>query len=236
LNGVFNVFVSKINADASKLLYSTYLGGSGLDFAYGISVDSLGNAYVTGFTDSDDFPVKNPIQPANAGGFDSFICKISLSQLDNIETEVNDIEVKLDNPDFGLESIKEGINSIEAKLYPDTLTTGPVVRDKHADSLIIVLLNNTAVAKAVTFYVYNIKKSPSTVVLEKTVNIEPGSSRIFICSSPPLIYEIRFTGIVQGIYALTATRKQDFSDSLRKSTLISANTFSHSQLAAFVNP
>jgi hypothetical protein len=52
-----HAFVSKISADGSTLLYSTYLGGSNQDGANGIAVDSLGNAYVTGFTDSLDFPV-----------------------------------------------------------------------------------------------------------------------------------------------------------------------------------
>lgn len=66
LNGFFNVFVSKINADASKLLYSTYLGGSGLDFAYGITVDPQGNIYVAGNTASKNFPTRKPIQSGNA--------------------------------------------------------------------------------------------------------------------------------------------------------------------------
>src|SRR5262249_8594554 len=48
--GQGDVFVSKLNADGSALVYSTYLGGSGADFGVGIAVDVSGNAYVTGYT------------------------------------------------------------------------------------------------------------------------------------------------------------------------------------------
>jgi len=51
------VFVSKLNAAGTALVYSTYLGGSGGDFGYGIGIDAAGNAYVTGATYSQDFPV-----------------------------------------------------------------------------------------------------------------------------------------------------------------------------------
>ena len=51
-----DAFVAKISADGSSLLYSTYLGGESTDIAYGIAVDSLGEAYVAGTTDSPHFP------------------------------------------------------------------------------------------------------------------------------------------------------------------------------------
>jgi hypothetical protein len=72
-----DVFVAKINAAGSALVYSTYLGGSGGEFASGIAVDSSGNAYVTGFTASTDFPTKNALQPANAGKTDVFVTKFN---------------------------------------------------------------------------------------------------------------------------------------------------------------
>ncbi|HET9177352.1 MAG TPA: SBBP repeat-containing protein [Terriglobia bacterium] len=52
-----DAFVAKLSADGGTILYSTYLGGSAEDEGNGIAVDSLGDAYVTGLTLSNDFPV-----------------------------------------------------------------------------------------------------------------------------------------------------------------------------------
>ena len=71
-----DAFVTKINPDGSALVYSTFLGGESTDEGRGIAVDSLGNAYVTGDTSSDDFPKKNPYQGTRAGN-DAFITKIN---------------------------------------------------------------------------------------------------------------------------------------------------------------
>jgi hypothetical protein len=59
------------------LVYSTYLGGSLWDEGTGIAVDSSGNAYVTGWTWSSDFPTAHPLQASNAGGFDAFVTKMN---------------------------------------------------------------------------------------------------------------------------------------------------------------
>src|SRR5512140_2170955 len=53
-----DVFVMKIGADGSTL-YSSCVGGSDSEYAFGIAVDAAGNAYVTGSTSSNDFPVVN---------------------------------------------------------------------------------------------------------------------------------------------------------------------------------
>ena len=66
-SGGFDAFVTKFKTDGSGLVYSTYLGGSGDDFGFGISV-ARGNAYVVGSTSSVDFPTKHAIQPHFAGG------------------------------------------------------------------------------------------------------------------------------------------------------------------------
>jgi Beta-propeller repeat/Abnormal spindle-like microcephaly-assoc'd, ASPM-SPD-2-Hydin len=70
-----DAFVFKLNSSASELTYSTYLGGSGYDFAAAIALDSFDQAYVTGGTYSTDFPVANALSSggALAGGEDAFV-------------------------------------------------------------------------------------------------------------------------------------------------------------------
>jgi len=70
LSDISDGFVTKFNAAGSALVYSTYLGGLGMDLAFGIAVDSAGNAYVTGITNSFDFPKAFAVQP-NFGGLES---------------------------------------------------------------------------------------------------------------------------------------------------------------------
>src|SRR5207247_7975893 len=62
LRNALNAFVTKLNASGSALVYSSYLGGSGGDIGNGIAVDSTGNAYVVGTTNSTDFPTSGPLQ------------------------------------------------------------------------------------------------------------------------------------------------------------------------------
>src|SRR5262249_8504533 len=62
LQGAQDAFVTKLDA-SGVLAYSTYLGGTGFDFEYSIAVDGAGMAYVTGSTDSVDFPTLSAFQP-----------------------------------------------------------------------------------------------------------------------------------------------------------------------------
>ncbi|QJD86015.1 DUF7948 domain-containing protein [Cohnella herbarum] len=62
------------------LLYSTFLGGSGTDSSQGIALDSFGNAYIVGFTDSTDFPVTvGTVQPTQPGSYSAFVAKLNAS-------------------------------------------------------------------------------------------------------------------------------------------------------------
>ena len=75
--GSQDAFVTKLSATGTSLLYSTYLGGSGSDNGTSIAVDATGQAYVTGMTDSTNFPTANPIQATFAGSEDAFVTKLN---------------------------------------------------------------------------------------------------------------------------------------------------------------
>jgi hypothetical protein len=82
----FDAFVAKLDPTGSRLEYVTYFGGSGDDYATGIAVDGYGNAYVTGFTNSADWPTAHAPQASPGGGlcgnanpepcFDAFVAKL----------------------------------------------------------------------------------------------------------------------------------------------------------------
>lgn len=78
-NGNSDAFVARLNADASGLLYSTYLGRSGFDAGAGIALDGEGYAYVTGHTVSASFPTTSgAFDTTHNGGYDAFVVKLSL--------------------------------------------------------------------------------------------------------------------------------------------------------------
>ncbi|MEE8574950.1 MAG: SBBP repeat-containing protein, partial [Thermodesulfobacteriota bacterium] len=74
-----DVFVTRINEQGGALLYSTYLGGTSNEHYPDIAVDSLNDVYVTGWTESTDFPTPSAFQGSNAGGSDAFVTKIDSS-------------------------------------------------------------------------------------------------------------------------------------------------------------
>jgi hypothetical protein len=80
--GNTDAFVAKLDPSGSHLLYASYLGGSDMDYGLGIALDQYGNAFVTGSTQSTDFPTVNPIQSGNAGNGDAFVAKVNTQATD----------------------------------------------------------------------------------------------------------------------------------------------------------
>ncbi|BCN30193.1 DUF7948 domain-containing protein [Anaeromicropila herbilytica] len=84
LKGSSDIFITKLRADGQELIYSTYLGGSGVEEQYSenivpLSVDNQGNVYITGATNSVDFPLRYPIEDHLNGDYDAFITKLDAS-------------------------------------------------------------------------------------------------------------------------------------------------------------
>ncbi|MDQ2831019.1 MAG: SBBP repeat-containing protein, partial [Chloroflexota bacterium] len=74
-----DVFVTELAPTGSALVNSTYLGGSGGEYGRGIAVDNAGGAYVTGPTDSPNFPTSSPLQgtlTASSGNYNAFVTKL----------------------------------------------------------------------------------------------------------------------------------------------------------------
>ena len=73
----YSSFVAKLNPDGSAPEFSTYLGGTANATGYGISVDTLGNSYVTGQVYGSGFTTANPLQPAWDFLNDAFVAKVN---------------------------------------------------------------------------------------------------------------------------------------------------------------
>jgi hypothetical protein len=76
--GLDDAFLAKLDASASSLVYSTYLGGSGYDWGYHLGLDGWGSAFLLGVTQSADFPTTlDAYDTTHNGGDDVFLAKVS---------------------------------------------------------------------------------------------------------------------------------------------------------------
>jgi hypothetical protein len=75
--GLYDAFVTVYNSAGSSYVYSTFLGGSSVDEGLGIAVTSAGNAYVTGMTQSTDFPLQSASQKTLGGTQNAFVSQLN---------------------------------------------------------------------------------------------------------------------------------------------------------------
>lgn len=87
VNGYQDAFAACIEAGGDSLIYSTYLGGVYFDYAYGVATDANRNTYVSGYTDSPDFPTQDPYQDSVAGSYDLFVTKIALEAYNCVDSD-----------------------------------------------------------------------------------------------------------------------------------------------------
>ncbi len=77
LAGIGDAFLLKVNAAGSAIVWSTYLGGTADDWGAAVTVDDDGCAFLTGVSNSSNFPTKSPFQATNAGAPDAFIARVT---------------------------------------------------------------------------------------------------------------------------------------------------------------
>ncbi len=70
-----DIFVTKLGVGGNALTYSTYLGGSDIDLGYAIAVDGLGSAFITGYSQSTNYPTQTPYQTSQ-GSSDAIVTKL----------------------------------------------------------------------------------------------------------------------------------------------------------------
>ncbi len=121
IGGEQDAFVAKLDPSGDALVYSTYLGGSGNDAGSGIAVDDFGDCFVTGYTESDNFPTKNPFQKMIGGEEDAFITKLNPSG----DALVYSTYLGGSSPDEGIGVVVDGLDNcyITGSTYSDDFPT-----------------------------------------------------------------------------------------------------------------
>jgi uncharacterized protein (TIGR03437 family) len=72
-----NTFITKLSPDGKSLVYSSYIGGSFEDFSRGVALDRNGNAWITGYTYSNDFTIKQALQSRYGQSGDCYVAKVA---------------------------------------------------------------------------------------------------------------------------------------------------------------
>ena len=195
LNGSSDAFLSVLNPTASAIVYSTYLGGSSADHGFGVAVDSTGEAFVTGYTHSTDFPLKNPLlsscnTPCNSPfltKFDSAGSSLVYSTYLYLSPTIT-IGIALDQTGNAFVGAGQSIVSVSPSGALNFSTGVPIIQEAIGGGVGVDAAGNAYVA--------------ASGVLEYAVNPMQGSSTSFVASftnSGTLIYSTPVDGIVTGV-------------------------------------
>jgi hypothetical protein len=141
-NGFYDVFLSTLDSSGSMLLYSTFIGGNKTDHGYGLCIDADNDVYLTGSTNSTDFPLTGRYGTDLNGGYEVFILKFSsksilkiksLSLLKN-EKQTSEIYTKLCAYTFRIDllSLLTGTELAEVYLILDPEGTNIKLKWEHS--------------------------------------------------------------------------------------------------------
>jgi hypothetical protein len=183
LAGVQNAFVSKMNPAETGLVFSTYLGGSQTDSGLGIAIDNNQNVYITGRTDSPDFPLAFPTQATIGGGTDAFVSALNSSG--------NSLTFSTYLGGSGSEDVSGGSIAVDnlqnVYVTGDTNSTDFPTQNPYQESIGSTqncTINNSQVLCPDAFVAALNVKPPNYSVLTVTVSGGPSGSEGIVNSSP----------------------------------------------------
>ena len=148
--GNLDVFVAKVNATGTALDYCGYIGGSSGDNGQGIAVDGEGNAYVTGFTLSDEttFPATVGPDLTHNGGYDGFVARVNatgtaLDYCGYIGGSADDVGIGIAVDGDG-NAYVTGYTESDETTFP--VTVGPDLTHNGVTDVFVARVNATATA------------------------------------------------------------------------------------------
>jgi hypothetical protein len=175
--GFVDAFVTKLNANGSALLYSTYLGGSSVDEGRGIAVDADGNAYVFGRTLSPDFPTARAFQRTFGGGDDAFVTKFDATGLNLVYSSYlggNDREFCCSTGGIALDTLPTPnayvVSDTTSIDFPTTLAGLFTIKEPGADAFVAAISESSASSAAPT----STRTEPATLTGGGTIDVNGG--------------------------------------------------------------
>ena len=179
----YNAFISKLSNDLTQLLASTYLGGSGWngDVIGSLIIGSAGNIYVTGSTDSTDFPITpDAYATIRNGNGDAFVTKLS----EDLSKLLASTFLGGDSSDYGISIVADSNENIyvtgvtASPNFPTTDGTYDVSNDGSYDGFISKFNSNLTTLLASTFLGGSATDSPTSIVLDPSENIYVAGSTL----------------------------------------------------------
>lgn len=173
LAGSADAFITKFNSNGNLLLYSTFVGGDDGEEAHGIVIDKQGNAFITGFTGSSNFPTSNnAFQKSNEGAIDVFVTKLHFSGATLVYStfmggEENDLSLGIDIDNYGNAYITGTTSSSNFDITPNAFQS----TYKDLGDVFLTKINETGSALLFSTYLggsvedigLDIKVSPSGI-------------------------------------------------------------------------
>jgi uncharacterized repeat protein (TIGR01451 family) len=261
-NGLFDAFVTKLTADGSGLVYSTYLGGGGSDTGFGIAVDAAGHAYVTGSTSSTG---ATPF-PTTAGAFDTsfngvidaFVTKIiQASDLSVSKTDSPDPVTVGNNLIYTINVTNTGPDTATGVILTDTLPAGVTFVSatpsqgscSQSGGTVTCNLSDLANGANATVMITVIPTTPGTITNTATVlgnEIDPNTANNTDTESTTVLPlpQQQIQDLINEVNALhnTGTLNQGQTNSLIAKLNASIDSLNHgqqnaacNQLQAFIN-